>query len=365
MRPFWHPLSALLLTDPPSYATPGMIRMFLRGPEGLELRYAGDRMWPAVAQGQRVVVHPPPGGAPAQGSVVVAELEGIPDLLRVARVSAGRLTLTADADPELRVQAAGARLLAVADLPSRATGVAASRLRRLFLDHAEAWNGEPDDLPSATVLCKYDGQAPYYAASAATLQPSLLQRIRQNVRPGGRILVAGSGTGMECFALAEEGWQVTGVDFAPRMVELARQESERRRLAVRFHHADLLQHDEPAGSLAAVLFTHDVYSFLPDREHRCRLLESMSRWLEPEGCILLSARLASRPYERWILTLQWLRRGGRRWGHTHTRWVSADGALHRSFVRLHGEASLAREARKAGFDIGTWEAGHALLTREP
>jgi SAM-dependent methyltransferase len=213
------------------------------------------------------------------------------------------------------------------------------------------------------VLCKYDGQAPYYAASRATLQPSLLQRIRKNVRPGARILVAGSGTGMECFALAEEGWQVTGVDFAPRMVELAQQESERRRLAVRFHQADLLQHDEPPGSLAAVLFTYDVYSFLPERDHRCRLLQSMSEWLEPEGCILLSARRASRLYDRWILTLQWLRRGGRRWGHTHTRWVSADGALHRSFVQVHRETSLALEARKAGFQVGTWEAGHALLRR--
>ncbi len=366
MRPFWHPLSTLLLADPPSYATPGMIRMFLRGPAGLELRYAGDRMWPAVGQGQRVVVRSPPQGGPAAGSVVVAELDGIPDLLRVRRVSgAGRLTLTADADPELCVEMEEAALLAVADLPSRAAGAAGSRLRRLFLDHAEAWDGEPDDLPAATVLCKYDGQAPYYAASCATLQPSLLQRIRKNVRPGARILVAGSGTGMECFALAEEGWQVTGVDFAPRMVELAQQEGARRRLAVRFHRADLLQHDEPAGSLAAVLFTHDVYSFLPDRDHRCRLLENMSGWLEPEGCILLSARRVSRLYERWILTLQWLRRGGRHWGHSHTRWVSADGALHRSFVQLHGEASLAREAHRAGFQLGTWEGGHAPLTREP
>ncbi len=365
MRPFWHPLSALLLADPPSYATPGMIRMFLRGAEGLELRYAGDRMWPAVEQGQRVVVQSPPGGGPAAGSVVVAELEGIPDLLRVRRVSGGRLTLTADADPEVHVETDGAALLAVADLPSVAAGSVAPWLRRLFLDHAEAWNGVPDDLPAATVLCKYDGQAPYYAASDATLQPSLLQRIRNNVRRGARILVAGSGTGMECFALAEEGWQVTGVDFAPRMVELARQEGERHRLPVRFHQADLLQHDEPAGSLAAVLFTHDVYSFLPDRDHRCRLLENMSEWLEPEGCILLSARRASRLYERWILTLQWLRRGGLHWGHSHTRWVSADGALHRSFVQLHGEDSLAREAHRAGFQVGTWEGGHALLTREP
>lgn len=364
MKPFWHPVSALLLTDPPSYATAGMIRIFLRGSEGLELQYAGDRLWPSVRQGQRLIVRSASKSAPEPGSVVVASLDGIPDLLRVQRVSGGRLTLTADADPDLRVEMASTELLAVTELQPRRTSIFGARLRRLFLDHAEAWSSSPDDLPAATVLSKYDGQAPYYAASGATLPPSLLQRIRRNVRSGAHILVAGSGVGMECFALAEEGWQVTGVDFAPRMVELAQQASERRHLPVRFLQEDLLEHQEPVGSLGAVLFTADVYSFLARRDERCRLLQSMSRWLEPNGCILLSARRTSRPYERWILTLQYLRRGGRRWGHTHTRWVSSDGALHRSFVQVHRESALAREARRAGLKMGSWEAGHAMLTRK-
>jgi hypothetical protein len=52
-----------------------------------------------------------------------------------------------------------------------------------------------------------------------------------------------------------------------------------------------------------------------------------------------------------------------RTGHSHTRWLSPDGVLQRSFVQVHGEASLAREVRRAGFQVGTWEAGHAFLRR--
>jgi hypothetical protein len=54
VRPFWHPLSSVDLSDPPSFATPVLIRLFARAPEGLALRYAGDRMWPAVRHGQPV-----------------------------------------------------------------------------------------------------------------------------------------------------------------------------------------------------------------------------------------------------------------------------------------------------------------------
>jgi SAM-dependent methyltransferase len=363
---FWHPLSALLLPDPPSYSTSGLVRMLLRSQGSLELLYAGDRMWPAVEHGRRLRVRAVPEGKLPPGSVVAAEVAGIPDLLRAAGETEAGVVLTADADADAHAVVEREAILGVTELPRRRSSRIMERVRRLLLDHHEALTGRPDRPgdPASTVQFKYDQQAPFYASSGASLAEPLRQRVRDAVRRGGRILVAGSGCGTECFALAEEGWEVVGIDFAPRMVEVAAEEAGRRGQEITFRCADLVEHDEPAGSLAAVLFTYDFYSFLPDPSVRRRLLENIARWLEPGGCLLLSARRPGHLYGRWILTLQWLRRGaGGGWGRTHTRWVAADGELHRSFVQVHRDGALAREVRAAGFEPGPWEGGHAILRR--
>jgi SAM-dependent methyltransferase len=342
--------------------------MLLRSQGSVDLLYAGDRMWPAVEHGRLLRLGPLPEGVLPRGSVVAAEVGGIPDLLRVAGESAAGIELTADADADTRAVMARGAILGLADLPRRRAGRLRARLRRLLLDHREALTGRPDEPgdPASTVRLKYDEQAPFYAGSGASVSESLRRRVRGAVRGGGRILVAGAGCGTECFALVEEGWEVVGLDFAPRMVEVAAEEAGRRGLEVSFRCADLTEHDEPAASLAAVLFTYDFYSFLPDRDGRRRLLERMTRWLEPGGCVLLSARRPRHLYGRWLLTLQWLlHEGGRpgRWGRSHTRWVASDGGLHRSFLQVHRDGALAREVRAAGFEPGPWEAGHTILRR--
>ena len=51
--------------------------------------------------------------------------------------------------------------------------------------------------------------------------PELLEFIKDH-QPG-RALDIGCGTGTNVITLAKAGWQVTGVDFAPRAIKLARQ----------------------------------------------------------------------------------------------------------------------------------------------
>jgi demethylmenaquinone methyltransferase/2-methoxy-6-polyprenyl-1,4-benzoquinol methylase len=59
---------------------------------------------------------------------------------------------------------------------------------------------------------------------------------RAVVRPGGRVLDACCGTGDLALACAREGGRVTGLDFAPRMLERARRKSA----AVEWVEGDLL-----------------------------------------------------------------------------------------------------------------------------
>ena len=64
----------------------------------------------------------------------------------------------------------------------------------------------------------YLGQPPW---DTGVSPPELLEFI-QNNKPG-RALDIGCGTGTNVIALAKAGWQVTGVDFAPRAIKMAKQ----------------------------------------------------------------------------------------------------------------------------------------------
>lgn len=67
------------------------------------------------------------------------------------------------------------------------------------------------------------------------------------LKPGARVLDVGCGTGVPVAAmLAEAGLDVTGIDIAPKMIEIARAEVKGRFLV-----ADCLEY-EPEGSFDAV-----------------------------------------------------------------------------------------------------------------
>ncbi|MEZ0395529.1 MAG: class I SAM-dependent methyltransferase [Anaerolineales bacterium] len=52
--------------------------------------------------------------------------------------------------------------------------------------------------------------------------------------PPGRALDLGCGTGTSSLALAQAGWQVTGIDFAPRAIAIARQKAAKQNLTATF-----------------------------------------------------------------------------------------------------------------------------------
>lgn len=367
MKPFWHPLSAILLSEPRCYASPQLLRLLL-GQGRASLIYAGDRMWPALRHGQAFDAVPLGDRAPLQvGQAVLACPGGIPDLLRVGASESSELRLTADADPAAPCVVPAADVIARALLqPAAPRSTAQRRLRRLLLEQREAWVGRPDtDMdPALSVREKYETQAPFYARAEALvdLDPRLLERMRLAVSPPGRVLVVGSGTGRESFALAAAGYTVLGVDFSPAMVALASSEAARRGVSAIFECADIRGLTLPPRSLDAALFTYDVYSFLPGAGARLDVLRRIHYWLRSDGRVFLSARRVRSWYERAILSEQWLRRRGKsEWGASHTRWIGPDGTLRRSFVQLLTEPSLRAEAAAAGFRILYWEGGHALL----
>ncbi len=55
--------------------------------------------------------------------------------------------------------------------------------------------------------------------------PELLKFIDDH--PAGRAIDLGCGTGTNVITLARNGWQVTGIDFAPRAVQIAKQKAKK------------------------------------------------------------------------------------------------------------------------------------------
>ncbi|MGH9866588.1 MAG: class I SAM-dependent methyltransferase [Candidatus Polarisedimenticolia bacterium] len=367
MFPFWAPLSIVAFEDPSLPASRFMVKRLLESGRRVTLTYLGDRMHPAILHGGRVEVRPVKDASVVKGDVVLAMPGGIMDLLRVQRLEGGQVVLGADADPACHATLAAGDILGVADLRRHAFSKAGCAWRRLRIDLHEATRCGIDASIEAgdSVRRKYETQAPFYGAQRDEGRPyPLLERIRQTVPPAGRVLVAGSGAGSECFLLEQAGYAVHGVDFSSAMVEAAGRQASARTSKVTFMAADLREHEEPDASLDAIVFTYDVYSFVPGRSSRVELLSRMSRWLRPGGVVYLSARMTKSAYARGILLLVLIARRNhqeRAFGATHTRWMAADGSLRRAFVKSFTHGALAGEIQEAGFVMGTHSSGHVEI----
>ncbi len=126
----------------------------------------------------------------------------------------------------------------------------------------------------------YFGQPPW---DTGVSPPELLEFIVAH-RPG-RAIDIGCGTGTNVVTLAKAGWKVTGVDFAPHAIKLARQ-----RIARAGVQADLSVRDATKlqGIDGPFDFAFDLgcfHTIPPDQ--RSKYLEQLDRILAPGGFWLM------------------------------------------------------------------------------
>ncbi len=361
MRPFWHAVSLIRSADPPSVATPRLVRALLGSANRADLTYHGDRMWPALRHGEGFRVRAAGAADAEAGRIVLVETGPRVEVARVRARTGDAISLCADADPEFAETVGAASILGCVDAASRRSN---PTVRRTLLDLAESTEPSP---AAETVREKYDFQASSYAASQAPeIDAALLDLVMGEVGAGARVLVVGSGSGRECCALAEAGARVEGIDFSEAMIAAARRRAAARELTVAFRCENVASFRPPAESYDAVLFTYDVYSFLRGRAYRVEVLKRISSWLGSSGAIFLSARRAVEARPRIMLTLQWvLARGSREWGDSHTRWIDSEGTLRRSFVHYFTPAQVAAEIAEANLQMSDWMGGHCVLRPRP
>lgn len=92
---------------------------------------------------------------------------------------------------------------------------------------------------------------------------SLAPHMATLVHPGDRVLDLCCGAGPFSFLLEEHGAQVTAIDFAPYMIQLARDEARKRSSAVTFVNADVLTHDWDTEELDVVVLLGNTVSDFP------------------------------------------------------------------------------------------------------
>lgn len=97
-------------------------------------------------------------------------------------------------------------------------------------------------------------------------------------------VVVGSGRGHDALALAELGFEVTGVDLAPSAVRLAAEEAKRRNLTARFIQADLLA--LPGAHEPWQLWVEHTCFCAIEPAQREAYVESARRSLVPGGLLL-------------------------------------------------------------------------------
>ncbi|GHO72754.1 methyltransferase [Ktedonobacter sp. SOSP1-85] len=106
---------------------------------------------------------------------------------------------------------------------------------------------------------------------------------------GGPLLDLACGTGRIALRMAAEGYQVTGVDIVPEMIERARQKAIQQGVSIDWVVADArtfhLQKRFPF-----IYMLENVFQFFLTREDQEAMLARVREHLEPEGCFLFETR---------------------------------------------------------------------------
>jgi SAM-dependent methyltransferase len=126
-----------------------------------------------------------------------------------------------------------------------------------------------------------ESAADYAATMAPALRPVAAEVVRRaDLRPGERVIDIGTGTGTGAALAAGEGRRVIGVDAAPGMLAIARQEVR----GVEFEEADFGALPLADGAVDVVLAAHALLF----AEDRVAILREWRRITKPGGRISLS-----------------------------------------------------------------------------
>jgi SAM-dependent methyltransferase len=137
----------------------------------------------------------------------------------------------------------------------------------------------------------FDAVAPYYehlmSAVPYRFWVTYLQRLwKRHGHPHKRVLDLACGTGTLSRVLAAGGCLVTGVDIAPRMLEMAREKASEEGLAIDFVCQDAAELSLPGASFDAVVSLFDSLNYILEPARLAEGFRRVAQHLAPGGSFI-------------------------------------------------------------------------------
>jgi 2-polyprenyl-3-methyl-5-hydroxy-6-metoxy-1,4-benzoquinol methylase len=123
--------------------------------------------------------------------------------------------------------------------------------------------------------------------------PELMEFVSQHAP--GRALDLGCGSGTNVITLAKHGWQVTGVDFARRAIQIASKKAQLDKVTVNLSIGDVTRLDQISGHFDLILDIGCYHSLSVNGRKAC--LSKIVQLLSPSGIYLLYVFFKSSPDE--------------------------------------------------------------------
>lgn len=156
--------------------------------------------------------------------------------------------------------------------------------RRLNPDHHEK-------LLKESVIHKY-GQSAEVTAHSDLVKTGLLESERRLIekyfQPKDKILNIGCGAGREAIALLRQGFEVTGIDLQPAMIEKSKENIQKEGLSGEFFVMDATKLDFSENAFFHVLMVGSIISHIPRRAKRIAALKEVQRVLKKNGYVIIS-----------------------------------------------------------------------------
>lgn len=121
--------------------------------------------------------------------------------------------------------------------------------------------------------------------------PELLDFIADH--PAGRAIDLGCGTGTNVITLAQHGWQVTGIDFAPRAIQIAKRKTKKLNLKADSFVGDVTKLEGISGPFDLAL---DIGCF-HGVDNQPAYLAELERILAPGGYWLMYGFFKASPHQ--------------------------------------------------------------------
>lgn len=166
----------------------------------------------------------------------------------------------------------------------------------------------------------------------------------------GNLLVLGVGGGREAVPLSRLGFNVTGLDYVPEMVDRARENAARRGVSIEGLVQEISCLEVPAGAFDVVWLSAAMYSCVPTRARRVAMVRRIAHGLKPGGFLICQFfwRVHPKPPRRVSLARRAIARlvGNPGYEDGDTLWANVE-FIHDFSV----EAALQSEFESGGLEV--------------